>query len=39
MYSFLETKNERRFMKHLHEKGEISNAEYKAWKKKQKKVA
>jgi hypothetical protein len=25
-------------MKHLHEKGEISDTEYKAWKKKQKKV-
>ena len=39
MYSFLETKNSRNFMKHLYEEGEISEAEYKAWKKKQKKVA
>jgi hypothetical protein len=39
MYSFLETKNARNFMKHLHERGEISDAEYRAWKKKQKTVA
>jgi hypothetical protein len=39
MYSFLETKNARKFMKHVHEKGEISDTEYKAWEKKQKKVA
>ena len=39
MYSFLQTKNARKFMKHLHEKGEISDTEYKAWKQKQKKVA
>ena len=36
MYSFLETKNARNLMKHLHERGEVSDAEYKAWKKKQK---
>lgn len=35
MYSFLETKNARNFMKHLHERGEISTVEYRAWKKKQ----
>jgi hypothetical protein len=29
-YSFLETKNARKLMKHLHEKGEISDTEYKA---------
>jgi hypothetical protein len=34
MYSFLETKNARNFMKHLHEKGQVSDAEYRAWKKK-----
>jgi hypothetical protein len=39
MYSFLETKNARNFMKHLHERGEISGAEYRAWKRKQKTVA
>jgi hypothetical protein len=39
MYSFLEMKNARNFMKHLHERGEISDAEYRAWKKKQKMVA
>jgi hypothetical protein len=39
MYSFLETKNARNFMKHLHEIGEISDAEYRAWKKKRKMVA
>ncbi len=36
MYSFLEIKNARNFMKLLHERGEISNAEYRSWKKKQK---
>jgi hypothetical protein len=36
MYSFLETKNARNFMKHLHERGEISTAEYNACKRKQK---
>jgi len=35
MYSLLEIKNARNFMKLLHEKGEISDAEYKGWKKKQ----
>jgi hypothetical protein len=39
MYSFLETKNVRNFMKALHERGEISDAEYRAWKRKQKGVA
>jgi hypothetical protein len=38
MYSFLEIKNARNFMKHLHEDGKISDAEYKAWKKKQLKI-
>lgn len=35
VYSFLEIKNARNLMKHLHERGEISEAEYRAWKKKQ----
>lgn len=35
MYAFIETKNARNFMKHLHMRGDISNAEYRAWKKKQ----
>lgn len=34
MYSFLEIKNARTFMKRLHDKGEISHAEYNAWKRK-----
>jgi hypothetical protein len=34
MYSFLEIKNARNFMKLLHERGEISDVEYRAWKKK-----
>ena len=38
MYSFLETKNAWNFMKHRHARGEISDAEYRAWKKKQEKV-
>jgi hypothetical protein len=36
MYSFLEIKNERNLMKALHERGEVSSAEYKAWKRRQK---
>jgi hypothetical protein len=36
MYSFLEITNARNFMKLLHERGELSSAEYRAWKKKQK---
>jgi hypothetical protein len=36
MYSFLEIKNARNFMKLLHERGEISNAEYRDWKNRQK---
>jgi hypothetical protein len=35
MYSFLEVKNARNLMKHLHEDGKISDAEYGAWMKKQ----
>lgn len=35
MYSFIETKNARNFMEHLHLRGDISNVEYRAWKKKQ----
>jgi hypothetical protein len=38
MYSFLETKNARNFMNLLYEKGEISHAEYNAWKRKQTKI-
>jgi len=37
MYSFLEVKNARNFMKLLLEKGEISDDEYRAWKKEQEK--
>ncbi len=37
MYSFLETKNARNLMKHLHERGEVSDAAYKAWMKNQRK--
>lgn len=36
MYSFLEVKNARNLMKHLHEDGKISGAEYRAWEKGQK---
>lgn len=36
MYSFIETKNARNFMKRLHERGDISDAEYSAWKRKAK---
>lgn len=35
MYSFVEIKNARNFMKHLHESGTISDTEYKHWKKRQ----
>ena len=35
MYSFLEIKNARSFMRHLHASGKISDAEYRNWKKKQ----
>jgi hypothetical protein len=35
LYSFLETKNARNLMKALHERVEISDAEYHAWKRKQ----
>lgn len=38
MYSFLEIKNARNLMKHLHKRGEISDAEYRAWKRKQTKI-
>lgn len=33
-YSLIETKNARNLMKALHSRGEISDAEYRAWKKK-----
>jgi hypothetical protein len=39
MYSFLETKNTRNFMKRLHDRGEISDVEYRIWKTKQRRVA
>lgn len=39
MFSLLEIKNARNFMKHLHEAGEISDADYRAWKKKQMRLA
>lgn len=35
MSSFLEIKNARNFMKHLHKSGKISDEEYRTWKKKQ----
>jgi hypothetical protein len=35
MYSFLEVKNARNLMKHLHEDGQISDSEYRAWEKGQ----
>lgn len=38
MYSFFEIKNARNLMKAVHERGEMSDAEYKAWKKKQTKT-
>jgi hypothetical protein len=38
MYRFLETKNARNFMKALHQPGELSTAEYNAWKRKPKKT-
>lgn len=38
MYDLLEIKNARNFMKALHENGEISDAEYKSWKRKQLKL-
>jgi len=38
MYSFLEIKNARNFMKHLHAAGEISDSEYRTWKTKQARV-
>jgi hypothetical protein len=38
MYEFLEIKNARNLMQHLHEDGKVSDAEYKAWKKKQVKI-
>jgi hypothetical protein len=38
MYSLLQIKNARNLMKHLHEDGQISHAEYKRWLKKQGRV-
>jgi hypothetical protein len=38
MYELLEIKNARSLMKALHDKSEISHAEYRAWKKKQVKL-
>ena len=35
MYSFLETKNARNLMNHLHQRGEITSTEYRAWKRNQ----
>jgi hypothetical protein len=34
MYSLIETKNSRNLMKALHARGEVSDTEYRAWKKK-----
>ena len=39
MYSFLEVKNARNLMKHLHQRGEISDAEYRKWMKGQGSIA
>jgi hypothetical protein len=39
MYALLEIKNARNFMKLLHQQGEVSDAEYKAWKKKQVRIS
>lgn len=39
MYSFLETRNARNLMKHLHQRGEISGAEYRRWIKEQRSIA
>jgi hypothetical protein len=36
MFKFIETKNARNFMKALHQRGELSTAEYNAWKRKPK---
>lgn len=38
MYAFLEIKNARNFMKHLHSSAEISDAEYRTWKMKQARI-
>ncbi len=39
VYSFIETKNARNLMKALHARGEVSDAEYRAWKRKAKGTA
>lgn len=39
MYSFLEVKNARQLMKHAHERGEISDADYREWVKEQRGIA
>jgi hypothetical protein len=38
MYSFIETRNARNLMKALHARSEVSDSEYRAWKKEQKKI-
>jgi hypothetical protein len=38
MFSFLEIKNARNLMRHLREKGSVSDAEYRAWKKEQERI-
>jgi hypothetical protein len=38
MFKFIETKNARNFMKALYARGEISTADYNAWKRKPKKT-
>lgn len=35
MYSFIETRNARNLMRALHERGELSESQFRAWKKKQ----
>jgi hypothetical protein len=39
MYLFVEVRNERNFMKLLHDSGKVSDAEYRTWKKEQKKFS
>jgi hypothetical protein len=39
IYSFIETRNARNLMKALHARGEVSAIEYRAWRKKQKRIA
>jgi hypothetical protein len=38
MYSFIEAKNACQLMKHAHERGELSTAEYRRWVKEQREI-